>query len=251
VVPLCDSGLSYLELSDFIERCWTNDYEDQVRMSFCSEFLEFIIGPIASDSFSAVSLMRGCLVGLVLVIPHGFADGEQKQRYHGYIGTGLSTDSGYRGKGISQSLYLAFVSNVLKSSGNLGFVWLDIRHAWAGSSYSTYGGDPSKVHYKRIVDFYAKAIDYQKSAAIGKLGRLERLGIRTTTLLFPPKIDLPKGLELETGSLSAARDYGDFIHEFQGDNDIKRYFSEEELARRISFSKGRVNGVALAFRGGG
>jgi hypothetical protein len=78
VVPLCDSGLSYQELSDFIENCWRYNYGDQVRMSFCPEFLEFIVGPLKSDCFSATSLHGDNLVGLVLVLPNKFVYQDQK-----------------------------------------------------------------------------------------------------------------------------------------------------------------------------
>jgi hypothetical protein len=249
MVPLCDSRLSYQELSDFIENCWRHDYGDQARIVFSAESLAYNIPDLQSEKISTVAKMDGLLIGLVLGIETDLTcDGRV---IRAFIGTGLSTDPNSRARGISQLLWLNSIEQFLENHASLAFTWLDVRHAWAGSSYSTYGADPSKVHFKRIVDFYAKAIDCQKSAAVGKLSAFERLGIRSANLMFPAKMDLPGHFELETGSHAAAGEYADFIHEFQADNDIRRYFPEEELARRISFSQGRVNGVALAVRGGG
>jgi len=249
VVPLCDSGLSYQELSDFIEKCWRHDYEDKPRIVFSPDLLEFSIPEIKYDRVSTIARNGPDLVGLVLGIRTDFMFNETV--IAAYIGTGLSSDPDFRAKGIGQLMWLNDIEHFLENHASISFAWLDIRHAWAGSSYSTYGGDPSKVHFKRIIDFYAKAIDYQKSAAVGELNAIEKLGIRSATLLFTSNIGLPGHFELEIGSHAAARDYAGFIHEFQSDNDIKRYFSKEELARRISFSQGRVNGVALAVRGRG
>jgi len=248
IVHFCDAELSYRELSDFIEKCWRHDYGDQARIVFSAESLAYNIPDLQAEKISTAAEMDGRLIGLVLGIETDFAfDGKV---IRAFIGTGLSTDPNSRARGISQLMWLNSIEQFLENHASVAFTWLDVRHGWAGSSYSTYGGDPSKVHFKKIVDLYAKAIDREKTAAVGKLSGLERLGIQATSVMFPAKIDLPRHFELEAGSRAVARDYADFIHEFQGDNDIKRYFSEDELGRRISFSKGRVNGVALAVRGG-
>ena len=72
VVPLSDSGLSYKELSNFIEKCWTYDYEDKPRIVFSPDLLEFTIPEIKSDRVSTIARNGSDLVGLVLGIRTNF-----------------------------------------------------------------------------------------------------------------------------------------------------------------------------------
>lgn len=249
VVPLKSSNITLNELSDFIEKCWNYDYGNEARITFTPEFIEYNIPKINDDFSCGIAKKDGELAGAYLSFPTKQRIGEEP--ITSYIGTGLSTQPKYRGQGLSQLLWLKAIEFYLSSESPISYAWLDVRHNWEGTSYKIFGKDKEKVHLNKLVNFYAKSFEYDTAVEVGKLGKVEKMGIKLTSGLFPTKYEEPTGYEISPVEPKDSELIKYFIDEYQSKGELKREISPDGLVHRLGFSKNGFSSFAYGLQSRG
>ncbi|MCP4602231.1 MAG: hypothetical protein GY847_17225 [Proteobacteria bacterium] len=237
------SDLTYNEVSAFMEKCWGNDYGSELRIKYPPEYLEYILGDKNEDTICGIvaegSTIRG--IGLGVRLDYSYED----QIIKTHIGTGTCVDPDYRGKGVGQLIGFLGQESLVETDTALGFAWMDSRHKWKGSEWDIFVEDLSKEFMVTMVRFYAKSLVYKKSVQYGKLNAFQKLGLKAARIFMPSKKKLSPGYEIKQVSEDDISQCINFINEYQKPNKIKRYFLEDELKKKLIFSKEKTSVIAL------
>jgi hypothetical protein len=239
VLPLNQSGLSYNQISEFIESSWRIDYGDETRMTFTPSFLEYNMDNPNAENISIAAFQGSQLAGIVLGFEQNFAF---NKIIKGCICTGFSVLPELRGKRIAQLLSLKQMDLIIDNGYNFLIYWLDTRHTWEGSSFKIFS---KKFEYLADYPMYAKSFDYEKTIQINQLKAYEKGWIKLIQKIFPSRDNLPVGFGIDVYSTQDEKECFEFINEFSSRKKMTRYFSENEFDRKMSFKKSDLNSIAL------
>lgn len=213
MVPLTDTGINMIELSEFIEWCWEVDYGSEPRLRFTPGFLAWNMG--ASATGLAVLGKDRALLGTVLYFKKVYL--KQGQRRFYVIKTGMSVHPDHRGKGIGQWLFLRLRELLSHEPIDFSIEWYDTRHDLPGSSSWILGADKNQVDDALDVRIMARILDYDTAVTYLGANGLERFLLRLNQFIFPckKKVNLPRDYVIEGFTEERIPDYLSFLLGFQ------------------------------------
>jgi hypothetical protein len=184
ITPFSEKKINNHILSHFIENCWIADYQNEPRVTFSKEFLDFNDSILDKDcSFTLTK--NDELIGCVLCYENSYFSSEFKIKI--IHGTGLSVkpSKDFRGNGIAQYLVLNSMKNAVEKNYDGYTYFLDSRHRMPGKSYNIFG-KKNKITSDKIlsIGIYGKSFNIEKSTQIGSLNFLEKMGIQFMDKIF-------------------------------------------------------------------
>ena len=184
VRPLCEAGLSYESLADFLQEHWRAYYGAEAHIAFSSEFLRLVLGPIESARTSYTAWCGDALVAVILGADVALC-GAENRLWRGTLTTGLTTASAHRGKGYSQFVYLRYLNALIAAGMQFSLGWLDADRTQSGTSYRVHTADDALTEAVSLRRVYGKALNLRQAGWRAGLGHRKRSIVRVANALFP------------------------------------------------------------------
>ncbi|MFO7884378.1 MAG: hypothetical protein R6U68_06120 [Desulfobacteraceae bacterium] len=249
IKSLQDSSISSKDLAGFIESVWSKDYQNEARLVFTPEFLEYNEPELDMDC-SLVAIENHTLTGCFLSYTKKYSyQGTAIQTAHN-TGLTVARDNGAvkdltggqkRGRGTGQLLWIEQMRMAFEKGYDATTYWLDTRHDKPGDSSRIFGNNKVTAQESRQIPIMAKSFSLDRSCRYGNLNFLEKTGIRVVNAVFAGN---PKNQSIE-----ADQDYRSAAAFLESLEDICTPVPGQDLLRnKARYCSGSLKSLLMNFK---
>ncbi len=227
------------ELSEFIESTWKKDYQNEARLLFTQDFLEYNDQNIDKEC-SILLFDQKTLTGCFLSYKKNYLMDETISTAHNTALTVRKDNS--RGKGNGQLLWLEQMRRAHEKGYDATTYWLDSRHKQKGQSFNIFGNNSITAERNIPISIVGKPLCIERSCSYGNLNYGQKIGIKTINSFFetlPSKIDFEIDSEIDEKTI-------DFLLGLEKTSYFPNF--DQIMLETKKYNSKNLNGVCFNFR---
>lgn len=235
VIPLSQTGMSFEEISDFIEEVWRDYYGDAARIFYTPQLIEWLLPNFENDktSLAVIDPLTSEPAALFLSFDRVLSLRNGRQ-IKAAIRSGLSVHPQRKGKRLGSLLTIENMINYLTLGYDLCADWYDIRESGKGGAIRISqniwgGGDLAGITVS------GKTLNLDTAQKYQSLNSIERTVIRLNSLVNP--ITLKPDLPYVSQSIQDIAEVLAFYDRCTLNRPLRRHFAEKELLRQLTYHK--------------